>query len=462
LPKGPIAVLCGKGNNGGDGFVAARLLRELGREVRVLVTAEISEYEGDAAANLARLEAAPVAFAPGWLEGATGAIDALLGTGATGVPRGDVAEAITALRASGVPVVACDVPSGVDASTGEVADPGVVVNAMATITFAASKPGLWINPGKTCAGEIQVVDIGLPARIDSPVGLLAGTDVLSELPRRGASATKFSGGHVIAVGGSRGLTGAVCLTADAAARAGAGYVTACVPASLEAIFETKLTEVMTVGLPDHDGALLERGAPIVLDQEQRHDGALVIGGGLGRGAPQTALVFGVVAGRSGGIVVDADGLNAFAGAPERLAGSAGPMIITPHAGELARLLGTTPAEIGARRLHWAARAAEATGAVVVLKGDDTLVVSPEGQVAVSEGGAPGLATAGTGDVLAGVCGAYLAAGLDPFTAACAAVRVHVLAGRIAAEPHGPDGVIASDVVAALPAARSARDLPAAG
>lgn len=454
IPQGPIAIVCGKGNNGGDGFVAARLLSELGREVRVLLTADPSEYAGDAAENLARLEAAPAAFGPGWLEGAAGAIDALLGTGATGAPRGGVADAITALRQSGLPVVACDVPSGVDASTGEVADPDIAVRAVATVTFAASKPGLWISPGKAYGGDVTSIDIGLPERIEAAIGLLAGDDVLALLPRRGADATKFSGGHVVVAGGSRGLTGAVCLAADAAARAGAGYVTACVPRSLEAIFEVKLTEVMTVGLPDDDGALLEAGADVVLEQAARHGGAIVLGGGLGRGSAQTAFASGVAAGAAGPLVIDADGLNAFAGAAGRLAASPASAILTPHAGELARLMGTTTEDISARRLHWTTHAAEVTGSVVVLKGDDTLVAAPDGRIAVSEGGAAGLATAGTGDVLAGICGAYLAAGLDAFAAACCAVRVHVLAGRLAAQPHGPDGVIASDVVAALPGARA--------
>ena len=454
IPQGPIAVVCGKGNNGGDGFVAARLLSELGREVRVVVTADPSEYEGDAAENLSRLEAAPLAFGPGWLEGAAGAIDALMGTGAAGAPRGAVADAITALLDSGLPVVACDVPSGVDASTGEVADPDIAIRAVATVTFAAHKPGLWIAPGKTYAGEVTCIDIGLPQRIDAPVGLLASDDVLALLPARGAQATKFSGGHVVVAGGSRGLTGAVCLAADAAVRAGAGYVTACVPQTLEAIFEVKLTEVMTFGLPDDDGALLESGADSVLEQAGRHGGTVVLGSGLGRGAAQTAFASGVVAGATGSLVIDADGLNAFAGAAGRLAVSAASAVLTPHAGELARLMGTSTDDISARRLHWATHAAEVTEAVVVLKGDDTLIAAPDGRVAVSEGGAPGLATAGTGDVLAGICGAYLAAGLDGFAAACAAVRVHVLAGRLAAAANGPDGVIASDVIAAIAAARS--------
>jgi NAD(P)H-hydrate epimerase len=454
IPSGTIAILCGKGNNGGDGFVAARELREAGRDVAVAATATADEYSGDAAIALERMGERVQPYGPGVLEGAAGAIDALLGTGTSGAPHGTIGDAVRALRDCGLPVVACDVPSGVDASTGEVEDPAVAVRAVATATFGAAKPGLWIAPGKSYAGEVEVVDIGLPARIASGIGLLARGDVLRLVAGRDSGSTKFSAGHVVVVGGSRGLTGAVCLAADAAARAGAGYVTACVPASLETIFEVKLTEVMTVALADRDGRLAESAVDDAVAQSERHAGAVVLGSGLGRGSEQTAFVRGVTARIGAPLVLDADGLNALAGEASQLATRSGATVITPHAGELARLMGTESAEIEARRLHWAREAATATAAVVVLKGDDTLIVSPDGRVAVSEGGAPGLATAGTGDVLAGVCGAMLAAGLDPFTAACAAARLHVVAGRLAAEPHGPDGVIASDVVAALPAARS--------
>ncbi|MCW2999001.1 MAG: NAD(P)H-hydrate dehydratase, partial [Solirubrobacterales bacterium] len=282
LPEGPIAILCGKGNNGGDGFVAARLLHAAGRDVRVLTTSVAEDSTGDAAHNLARLAVRPRPFDPAALEGCTGAIDALLGTGVAGAPRGAVARAIRALRASGLPVVACDVPSGVDADTGAIPDPEIVVHAVATVTFAAAKPGLWIAPGKMHAGAVHVIDIGVRAEADARIGLLGDDDVLDDLPSRGASSTKFTGGHVVACGGSRGLTGAVCLTAEAAARAGAGYVTACVPRSLEAIFEVKLTEVMTRGLPDADGRLVPEAADGVLDALAAHGGVLTLGGGLGR------------------------------------------------------------------------------------------------------------------------------------------------------------------------------------
>lgn len=452
IPEGPIAVVCGKGNNGGDGFVAARLLHGAGREVRVFTTAAREDSQGDAAENLARLAEQPRPFDLQSLDGCAGAIDAMLGTGVTGEPRGAVARAIRILNASGLPVVACDIPSGVDADTGAVPDPDTVVHAVATVTFAGAKPGLWIAPGKACAGTVHVVDIGVRADHDAIVGLITDDEVLEALPSRAASSTKFTAGHVVVAGGSRGLTGAVCLAAEAAMRAGAGYVTACVPASLEPIFEVKLTEVMTRALPDDGGTLVPRAAAPIVDAVNARGGVLVLGGGLGRSDGALACVREAALAASAALVLDADGLAAFAQDADALAARTAPTVLTPHTGELARLLGRTSDAVELTRLASAREVALRSGAIVVLKGDDSLVVTPDGRVAVSEGGAPGLATAGTGDVLAGVVGACLAAGLEPWHAACAAVRAHLLAGRRAASPHGPDGVIASDVVAALPGA----------
>jgi NAD(P)H-hydrate epimerase len=351
--------------------------------------------------------------------------------------------------------VACDVPSGVDASTGE-ADPDRAVHATATATFAAPKPGLWISPGKSLAGEVHVIDIGLGPIEGALVGLL-GSAVLAELPQRGAASTKFSSGHVLVAGGSRGLTGAPCLAAMAAARAGAGYVTALVPAELQDIFEIRLLEVMTRGLPAAHGAHTAWGVGGVLELTDR-GGALVLGPGAGRTPGAVAFLRGVAARADVALVLDADGLNAHAGQLADVSARDAPTVLTPHAGELARLLGTDSAAIAAQRLRHAREAAAAAQAIVVLKGDDTLVAVPDGRVAVSRGGAPALATAGTGDVLSGVIGAYLAVGLDPFTAACAGVQAHLVAGRRAParfDPPAAAGVIASDVVEALPAAVAA-------
>jgi NAD(P)H-hydrate epimerase len=448
-PHGPLAVVCGPGNNGGDGYVAARLLRQAGRDVRVLALTPPEALRGDARVNAERLPGPPPEpFAAGALDGADGAVDALLGTGSTGAPRPEAAAAIAALNACGARVVAADVPSGVDASTGEVA--GAAVRAAATATFAAAKPGLWINPGKAHAGEVRVVDIGIPpdAPVPPPDVALIDDAVVDVLPARAANWTKFTSGHVLVVGGSRGLTGAPSLAADAAMRAGAGYVTALVPASAQPVLEQRLVEVMTRGLPERDGAHAEAGADAVLEAAERV-GSIVLGPGLSKA--DEALAFGRAVARRARVplVIDADGLNAHAGRLADLAARGAPTVLTPHAGELGRLLGVESADVDAHRLHHARAAAEASQAIVVLKGDDTLVAEPGGLVAVSPGATPGLATAGTGDVLSGIAGAVLARRVEPFAAACAAVRLHAVAGARAAAQRGVDAVIARDVIDAL-------------
>jgi ADP-dependent NAD(P)H-hydrate dehydratase / NAD(P)H-hydrate epimerase len=454
VPDGPVAVLCGAGNNGGDGYVAARVLREQGRDVRVLAVADPAGLRGDAAQAAARLPGpAPEPFAAAGLEGAAVAVDALLGTGATGAPRGPVADAIAALAPAGLPVVAADVPSGVDASSGEVE--GAAVQAAATATFVASKPGLWINPGKAHAGAVTVVDLGIPAGAPVPapeVGLVADEPLLAGLPRRAAGWTKFTSGHVLVAGGSRGLTGAPSLAAEAAQRAGAGYVTACVPASLQTIFELRLLEAMSRGLADADGGHTEAGADAVLELAAR-GGALVVGPGLGRTDGAFAFARALLHRAEVPVVLDADGLNAHAGDLGALAGRPGSTVLTPHEGELGRLLGIDSDAVKGRRLAHVRAAAAAAQAIVVLKGDDTLVARPDGLVAVSPGATGALATAGTGDVLSGVVAAVLARGVEPFAAACAGVRLHARAGVHAAEQRGADGVIARDVIEALPFAR---------
>jgi ADP-dependent NAD(P)H-hydrate dehydratase / NAD(P)H-hydrate epimerase len=451
-PEGPIAIACGKGNNGGDGYVAARLLREAGREVRVLAVAPVAELSGDARANAERVDGVEP-FEATRLRDCAVAVDALLGTGFSGVPHGAVADAIAALNAAGLPVVAADVPSGIDAATG-VAE-GEAVRARATATFAAAKPGLWINPGKSHAGAVRVVDIGIPqgAPVDEPdVALIEDAPLLALLPSRSAGWTKFTSGHVLVAGGARGLTGAPSLAAEAAQRAGAGYVTACVPASQQPILAQRLLEAMTRGLPDDDGAHTADGVEAVLELATR-GGALVVGPGLGRSDGALAFARDLVARTEVAVVLDADGLNAHAGDLEALAGRRAPTILTPHEGELARLLDVDSSAVQARRLEHARAAAEQSQAIVVLKGDDTLVAEPGGLVAVSPGATGALATAGTGDVLSGVLAAVLSRDVDPFTAACAGVRLHARAGIHAAHEKGVDGVIARDVIEALPFAR---------
>jgi hydroxyethylthiazole kinase-like uncharacterized protein yjeF len=472
-PDGPVTAVCGKGNNGGDGLVAARVLREAGREVTVLTAGSVEELQGDARANLVRLPGAPPMPLDGGgvLAGAAVVVDALLGTGFAGEPRGAVAEAIDAVNGAGAPVVAVDVPSGVDASTGVVA--ARAVRATLTITFHAAKPGLWVHPGKAHAGEVRTLDIGIPrgAPAAADVGLIEDA-VLELLPRRAARSTKFSSGHVLVAGGCRGLTGAPRMAAHAAMRAGAGYLTACVPASVQGVLAGGgLPELMTRGLPDADGALDPAGVEEVLDMVARRAGAgrtgegmaLALGPGLGRAPGAFAFARELARRAPVPTVIDADGLNAHAGRLDELVGREAPTVLTPHAGELGRLLEVPSTEVERERLRHVRAAAKAARAVVVLKGDDTLIADPDGVVAVSRGASPALATAGTGDVLTGVVAALLAQGLAPFAAAAAGVWLHAGAGRVAARAVGAaEGVVASDVIAALPAARAGAGAPGAG
>jgi NAD(P)H-hydrate epimerase len=455
---GSIRVVCGKGNNGGDGLVAARLLCELGFEVETLLLWPADQLSPDAAENLRRLPGAAMEVGPeriaDALAGSGAIVDAIFGTGFAGEPRTPASEAIEAMNAAGAPIVAADIASGVDASTGEIA--GVAARATATVTFHAAKVGHRIAPGKAHTGALHVAPIGIPpgAPAAAPAGEITDA-VLADLPRRGPASTKFTSGQVLVLGGSRGLTGAVCLVASAAIRAGAGYATALVPASLEQIFEVKLTEVMTRALPDSDGALNEGAAADALAAAERAD-ALVVGPGLGRSDGAFAVARAVAQGAAVPLVLDADGLNAHAQRLDALAGREAPTVLTPHAGELGRLLGIESRAVGERRLECARRAAAAARAIVVLKGDDTLIVDGREDpdtVAVSALPSPALATAGTGDTLAGTIGALIARGVEPLRAACAAVHANARAGRIAAERVGSaESVIATDVVAALPEA----------
>ena len=432
-PQGVVRIVRGKGNNGGDGEVAARHLSGMGFEVE---TAGL--WSDDAPGDL-----------DGWLAGSGAVVDAIFGTGFAGAPRQPAASAIDAINRCGAPVVACDIASGVDASSGEVA--GVAVEADLTVSFHAAKLGQRIAPGKWHSGELKVVPIGIPPGAPGePAGGTIDPAVLALAPRRGPRSTKFSSGQVAIAGGSRGLTGAVRMSSLAAIRAGAGYATVAVPADLEAVFEAGEPEVMSVGCPGGDGCLAPASAKSILRVFERA-AAGVIGPGMGRDPGSVELAREVVGGIGAPLVIDADGLNAFAGQLGPIAAREAATVLTPHAGELGRLLGRGSEEIAAHRLAAAREAARAAGAVVVLKGDDTIVSDGE-RVAVNAIAAPALATAGSGDVLAGIVAALLARGLEPFAAACAAVVAHARAGRDAAARVGAaESVIASDVIDSIPA-----------
>ena len=447
---GPVRVVCGKGNNGGDGLVVARLLREEGREVDVLLLGEPGELQGDAAANLERLPGEPPRrWAPEALDGSQCVVDAMLGTGFEGAPRAPVSEAIAAVNAVGAPVVACDVPSGVNASTGEVE--GEAVRADATATFHGSKVGLHVAPGAFHSGRVEVVEIGIPREAPSAgrAGLISER-VLELFPRRRREGNKFESGTVVVAGGAAGLTGAPAMAAMAAQRAGAGYVQVAVPEPAEPALDLRLLEAMTRALPHEDGGHTPAGVETVAEMADRA-GAVVLGPGLGRTDPAVEFARRVATSVEAPLLIDADGLNAHAGGLEGLADRAEPTVLTPHEGELGRLLERESAQVADYRLAAVREAAARSGAIVLLKGDDTIVARPDGFVAVSPGGTPALATAGTGDVLSGLIGALLAKGMDAFEAACLGTIAHVRAGRAAADRHGADHVIAGDVIEALPA-----------
>jgi hydroxyethylthiazole kinase-like uncharacterized protein yjeF len=394
-----VAGVCGKGANGGDGRIALRLLAEAGRETS-------DELRDDADV----------------------VIDALFGTGFHGEPRDEAAVLIDRINGLRAPVVAVDIPSGVDASTGEV--PGAAVKADVTVTMHGPKVGLVVGPGRNRTGELEVADIGLDQR--ETEHRVVTEEILRIIPRRHDGDTKYTAGSVLVVGGSPGMTGAVCLAAEAAFRADAGYVAVAVPAASLPVIETLLVEAVK--------APRER-----IDELAGRASALAIGPGLGRG-DEHALVRRLLAELELPAVVDADALHDL-----EPADWAAPRVLTPHAGELGRLIGEESGWVDAHRLEALRRAVERFGCVVLLKGPDTLIGAPGQGVLVSTSGTPALATAGTGDVLTGVVASFLAKGMDARTAAAAGAFAHGRAAQLA--PHQV-GLVASDVVDSLPLALS--------
>ena len=397
-----VTAVCGGGANGGDGRIAASLLAGRGLDVTVVDASE-GGYLGD----------------PDVI------VDALFGTGFRGEPRPEAAALVEAMNAAGAPVVAVDIPSGVNASTGEVV--GAAVRAALTVTFHGRKVGLAVAPGRFHAGEVVVADIGLePAETRHRLVTRA---VLGLVPRRGAADNKYTAGSVLVVGGSPGLTGAICLAAEAAFRADAGYVTVAAPPASLPVLEARLLEAVKRPLDE-------------VEEAAARAGALALGPGLGRGPETPVLVRRLLTGLRLPAVVDADGL--FGLEPFQ---REGPTVLTPHAGELGRLIGEDSAWVGAHRLEAVERAAARFGCVVLLKGADTLVAAPGDGVLVCAFGPPSLATAGTGDVLTGVVAAFLAKGVEARLAAAAAAAAHGLAAAVVPEQAG---LIASDVIRELP------------
>ncbi len=462
-----VVVLCGKGNNGGDGLVAARYLARRGLTPRIVLLASADALAKDAAHNQRAavnlgLEIREVPDEQAWererslLTGSPIVLDAMLGTGVKGGAQGLPRTVIRDLSRSRCRVVSVDLPSGLDADTAEVQ--GIAVRAERTYTICRPKLALVLDPGATHAGAVRVIPIGIPddavAQESTSLEWVEATTAARLLPPRAAASHKGDYGHLLVVAGSRDKSGASVLVARGALRSGAGLVTLATTPSGLRYAASQQAEMMTESLTETaTGTLAADAAEAALELLSGRD-ALALGPGLGA-EPQTRhAVRVIVQGCHSPLVLDADALNALVGTadlsplPERPR----PVVLTPHPGEAARLLGRTTHEVQTDRLEAARRLARTSGAVVVLKGHQSIVARPDGQAAINSTGNPGMATGGAGDVLTGAVGALLARRLDGWNAARLAVFVHGAAGDRAARRLGQDGLIASDIVDELPGA----------
>ncbi|HEY7727849.1 MAG TPA: NAD(P)H-hydrate dehydratase [Candidatus Eisenbacteria bacterium] len=464
--SGRVALLAGRGNNGGDGFVCARHLRAMGYAPRVLVAADEAELSPDARANREACARArvPVVFFPepaAWDPGGEAAracaeadliVDALLGTGSRGAPRDAIARAIECANHQARPVVSIDIPSGLDASTGHVETP--TVRAALTITLALPKRGLAIEPGRSRAGEVRVVEIGIPDDLIAAVtpGLRKATAAWARslLPRRPMDAHKGTTGRVLLVGGSAGLMGAVGMAGETVLRSGAGYCVAAVPESCLPILEARAAEVVKRGLPETQARSLASAAAEAIAAEAERADVIAIGPGLSRDAETAELARQLLMMLDAPLVLDADGLNAFEGRGVRR--SRGPLVLTPHYGEAARISGRTIAEVARDPIGWARAYADDSGAIVCLKSTPMITAVPGQPAILNDTGNPGMATAGAGDVLTGLIAGFIAQGVDPAEAASLGCYVHGLAGDVALRRMGMRGMIAGDILRAVPAA----------
>ncbi|BBL78225.1 bifunctional NAD(P)H-hydrate repair enzyme [Rubrobacter xylanophilus] len=453
-PRRAVAV-CGGGNNGGDGFVVARELHRAGVEVEVVASKET--YRGDPEANLRALRALGIRVVgpeglEGVLSGAELVVDALLGTGFSGEVREREAAMIRQINASPAPVLAVDVPSGVDGSTGEVR--GAAVRADLTVCAHAIKVGCVVSPGREHAGRVAVVDIGIPpgAEVEPSVVLNDAASLAGLIPRTAEPAHKYSAGALLVVAGSRAMTGAAVMTVAGAQRAGCGIVFLVTAAGAAPLLDARLTEAIVEGAPeDAAGHMGEEALDAVLGRAGRAS-AVVVGPGLGVGEGGRRLVEGILREVEAPVLLDADAITNLAGSGA-LARREAPAVITPHAGELGRIMGAGAREISASRLRCAREAARRHRCCVLLKGSDTIVVEGD-RAAVNPTGHVALATAGTGDVLSGVIGALLSRGVEPYDAARAGAWAHGRAARLWLEETGwpAESLIATDLLSHLPRA----------
>ncbi len=460
--QGEVAVLAGRGNNGGDGFVVARYLANGGIPVVVFLLGPREQVRGDARINLDILAHLGVAVeevlsdtdlnsAIHRLAKAGLIVDALLGTGLNSPVAGLLAALIEHLKHLRAPVLAVDIPTGLSADTGEVL--GAALKAKVTVTFGWPKLGQLVPPGRDYVGRLWQVDISIPPRLAQtvPLELAEASGLRSLLPPRPFGSNKGTFGHLLVLAGSEGKTGAATLSSEAALRAGAGLVTLGIPASLNDIMEMKLTEAMTVPLPEAVGTrALGKTALAPIKDFLGEKFTLAIGPGLGTHPETRELVCRLVHDLPHPMVIDADGVNNLAADSTCLEGAAGPRILTPHPGEMARLLGLSGTAVQARRLDIARETAAKFGITLVLKGAQTLVAASDGRVSLNPTGNPALASGGTGDVLTGLIGGFLAQGLTSWDAARLGVYLHGLAADYFVTRHGARGLIAGDLLRIFP------------
>ena len=456
-----VAVLCGRGSNGGDGFVVARTLVQRDIDVSVFLMGQVSDVRGDARTNLEILgrlgvTVVEVADSQAWelhfseVSDCTLIVDAIFGTGLNAPLSGFIESVVTDVNASGIPIVSIDVPSGLSADTCD--PPGTSIEAGMTVTLAAPKLPLVLPPGELRAGDVVIADIGIPAGVlelvDGPrLDLLTRAAMRELLPPRMADSHKGDYGRVLIVAGSRGKTGAAHLAAVGALRSGAGLVTVATPAGCQDVVATMGPEYMTEGIEESDEGLDVDAVDRILEMARD---VIAIGPGLGQLPGTRRFVTSLVDRATMPIVVDADGLNAFAGDPDRLSGRDGrDVIITPHPGEMARLIGMTIEEVQASRVEIARNFASAHHVYVVLKGHRTLIATPDEKVFINPTGNPGMATGGTGDVLTGMIAAWLAQLLDAEAACKLAVYLHGMAGDLADADEGEVALTSADLAAHL-------------
>jgi len=466
LWPGPALILAGKGNNGGDGYVIARYLLDRGWRVRTVVLADEARIEGDAAIHLRALQCSggDVIFAADaerlsrvlrQARASRLVVDALFGTGLASEVGGCHAAAIDWINAAGMPVLAVDIPSGVDASSGRIL--GRAVRADLTVAFASAKLGHVLHPGAGLCGDLEVVDIGIPAfllaRTPDRHLLVEAGDVSRLLPARPATGHKGTFGHLLVVAGSTGKTGAAAMTAEGGLRSGAGLVTVACPFGIQTVLAVKLTEAMTESVADIDGTLsLQALASLTRLAEGKS--AIALGPGLGQHQETFALVRRLIRETTLPMVLDADGINGIAGQPELLRSRpAACTVLTPHPGEMARLIGRSIAEVEADRVGVAREFARRHRVVLVLKGARSVVALPDGRVRLNGSGNPGLASGGMGDVLTGLIGGLLAQGLSAADAAVLGVFLHGRAADRLLSSMGNAGMIAGDLLRELPVTR---------